>query len=281
MVRRPRTALLGALGGSAALVLLWVLAYATPFGRWLDSSVLWGFADLSRPRLVPIAESVGALAHPGSFVLLGAALTAIALARGRPRTALVIPVILLGASGTTEVLKHALAQHRFVDWMTATDQIAAVSWPSGHATASMALALCAVLAAPPRLRPLAAALGAGFAVAVSYSILVLQWHFPSDVLAGFLVAGTWTLGGVAALWAAEDRWPARTGRTAVLRARDAIAPSAVGVAGARAGAAAGALARPRAVLAAADAHTAFVAGALAIGGLGVALAVALSLALRR
>jgi membrane-associated phospholipid phosphatase len=281
MVRRPRIALLAALGGIAALALLWALAYAIPFGHWLDSSALWGFADLSRPRLVPIAESVGALAHPGSFVLLGAALTAIALARGRPRTALAIPLILLGASGTTEILKHALAQHRFADWMGATDQIAAVSWPSGHATASMALALCAVLAAPPRLRPLAAAVGAAFAVAVSYSILILQWHYPSDVLAGFLVAGVWTLLGVAALGAAQGRWPARTGRAAVLRVRDAVAPSAVGIAGALACAAAVAFARPRTVLAYADAHTAFLAGALAIGGLSVALALALALALRR
>ena len=62
------------------------------------------------------------------------------------------------------------------------------SWPSGHATAAMSFALCAVLAAPARLRPLVAAVGAAFAVAVCYSFLALAWHYPSDVLGGFLVA---------------------------------------------------------------------------------------------
>ena len=55
----------------------------------------------------------------------------------------------------------------------------------------MSLALALVLAVPARRRPLAAALGAVFAVAVSYSFLTLGWHYPSDVLGGFLVAVIW------------------------------------------------------------------------------------------
>jgi hypothetical protein len=56
----------------------------------------------------------------------------------------------------------------------------------------MMVALCAVLVSPPALRALAATFGCGLVLAVSYSILILGWHFPSDVLGGFLVAGTWT-----------------------------------------------------------------------------------------
>src|SRR5439155_1635421 len=69
------------------------------------------------------------------------------------------------------------------------------------------LALCAVLVAPRRLRPAAAVLGALLAVAVAYAILILAWHFPSDVLGGFLVATMWVLLLVAALLAAERRRP--------------------------------------------------------------------------
>src|SRR5918911_585475 len=81
--------------------------------------------------------------------------------------------------------------------------IIAREYPVGRfrdaATAAMTLALCGVMVTPPRLRPSAAALGGGFAVAVSYSILMLAWHFPSDVLGGFLVAALWTLLAVTAL----------------------------------------------------------------------------------
>ena len=46
-------------------------------------------------------------------------------------------------------------------------------------------------AAPARRRPVAATLGALFAVGVSYPFLTLGWYYPSDVLGGFLVAVTW------------------------------------------------------------------------------------------
>src|SRR3954454_7543704 len=81
---------------------------------------------------------------------------------------------------------------------------------SRHATAALTLALCAVLVAPRRLRPVVAFLGALFAAAVAYAILILAWHFPSDVLGGFFVAATWVLGAVTVLLALEQRRPERT-----------------------------------------------------------------------
>jgi len=56
---------------------------------------------------------------------------------------------------------------------------------------------------PARLRPYATALGAAFAIAVSFAFLSLGWHYPSDVLGGYLVAAAWTGAAVAAL-----RWRA-------------------------------------------------------------------------
>jgi hypothetical protein len=63
----------------------------------------------------------------------------------------------------------------------------------------MALALSAVLVVGPRLRPLVVGIGALFAIAVSYSLLSLGWHYPSDVLGGYLVAAGWTGLAVAGL----------------------------------------------------------------------------------
>ena len=280
MTRRPRIALLAALGCLVALVTVWAAAYLVPFGRWLDAATLMGFVDLHSPWIDHVANRVGRLADPLPFAVAGAALIAIALWRGRPRTAAVVPAILLGANVTTQLLKPALADPRLSN-LIADTHIKAASWPSGHSTGAMSLALCAVLVASARWRPLVAALGAVFAVAVGYSTLVLVWHFPSDVLGGFLVAMIWTTLGIAALWAAGARLPERTGREAALRVGEALTPSALAVGAATACAGALALARPDATLAYAEAHTVFVVGALTIAALGATLAATLAVALRR
>ena len=281
MLRRPRTALLAALACAAGLWLVHFAAFAVAAGRRVDASALQGFVDLHGVRSLPFVHGLAHLADPLPFALFGMALVVVALLRGRPRVALAVPAILLAANSTTQLLKPALAQERTFDSLTYPFHIAAASWPSGHATASMALVLCAVLVAPPRARPVLAVAGVGFTVAVCYSLLAIGWHFPSDVLAGYLVATTWTLLGVAALLAADARWPARTGRDAVMRRRDAIVPLGAAALGTGGLAALVAFAHPLAVIAYARAHTSFVAGAIAIAALGAALATGLALALRR
>ena len=77
----------------------------------------------------------------------------------------------------------------------------------------MAIALALVLVVPTRARPLAAVLGLVFALAVSFCVVALGSHFPSDIVGGFLLATFWTLVVAAALAATSSRWPERTGRT--------------------------------------------------------------------
>jgi len=59
------------------------------------------------------------------------------------------------------------------------------------------------------LRQLVALLGAALAIAVSFAILIVHWHFPSDVLGGFLVAGAWTSLMLAAISWSERVHPPR------------------------------------------------------------------------
>jgi hypothetical protein len=147
----------------------------------------------------------------------------------------------------------------------------------------MSLALCCVLAAPARARPYAAALGAAFAVAVSYSFLSLEWHYPSDVLGGFLVAGTWTLLGVAAVFALDASRGARVayGPRHRLSVRAALGPPSLVTLGALGVALLVAIARPHQVVAFAGAHESFLLGAASIGALALALATGVMLTLRR
>ena len=163
-------------------------------------------ADAAIARFV--VDRVGSflvhLLKPDLFILWGIALVAFAISRERPRVALAVAAVLALAPFTAETLKPLLA-HPHV--RVGDVQIGAASWPSGHATAAMALVLSAVLVAPARLRPAVAVLGGGFAVAVGFFLLVLAWHMPSDVLGGYLVAALWASLAVAALRAAENRWP--------------------------------------------------------------------------
>jgi membrane-associated phospholipid phosphatase len=280
MVRRPATALAAAFACLGGLVVTWGLTFGSGRVRWLDAAALQGFVGLDRPATRGPAEVVAALGDPLPYVLLGAALVALALARGRPRVALAVPVVLGGSALTTQILKPLLADAR-VCHCVADGRVAVASWPSGHAAAAMALALCAVLVAPPRWRPTMAVFGAGVAVAVSYALLTLGWHYPSDVLGGYLVSALWMTGAVAALWAAGERWPARTGREAAVRWGAALAPAAVGALAPLLGLTAIALARPDGAVRYAAAHTTFVFVAAVIAAVAAATAGAFAAALRR
>jgi membrane-associated phospholipid phosphatase len=200
----------GALGVAAlclvALALIWAVAELVPAAQLRDALALYDFTLLSRPRVDAVAEFLLHLLDPLPFVLWGAALVAIALARERPRVAFAAITVMGMAPLSSETLKPLLAHpHLQVGGV----HIGAASWPSGHSSAALALALSAVLVAPARLRPLVAAVGLLFAAAVGGALLILAWHMPSDVLGGYVVATMWAALAVAALRAGERRRPAR------------------------------------------------------------------------
>lgn len=277
MGNRARTLPLAALACLVGLGALHLAAFQLGATRWLDGAALDGLSDFEGSRVEPLLASVAALGDPGPFALAAAALVAVALLRGDRRLALAVPAVLLAANATTQVLKPLLAEARVVTGLGA-DQIAAASWPSGHATASMSLALCAVLVATPGLRSWAAAGGAVFAAGVGSSVVALGWHFPSDVLAGYLVAATWTLVALAALCREPAGRPSDGWAPALARVAGPTATA--GIAAAGVGAAALAL-RPEAGLAYARGSTAALASVLAMVALAALLAVGLALRVRR
>jgi hypothetical protein len=214
-------------------------------------------------------------------VYLAAIPVAVALLRRRPWLAIVVAAILLAANETTELLKALVSTPRPPVLPLITGPGA---WPSGHATAAMSLALCAVLVAPARLRPVVGATMAAFAAGVCYSMIELGSHYPTDVLGGMLVATTWALLGIAALCALEPRRRTRLASTGVAAARTsvtaALAPAGVVVVGALLVVAGIAIMRPHALHYAAD-HGTFALGAAAIGALALTIATGATVALNR
>ena len=272
MLRAPRTALIAAAACLAGLGVTLMLAYfAPPFGG-RDAATLQGFVDLNRPQLTPWLSHIAHLANPGPYALIGLALIVLALARHRGRVALAIAVVLIGSEVTTQLLKPLLAHPRPQEWL-GKSQIAAASWPSGHATAAMALSLCAVLAVPARWRPAVATAGGLFSIGVGYAILSLGWHFPSDVIGGFLVAALWTALAVAGVARWDELRPPQA--EPVRRSPIATAAPRILVAAALAGALLIAAERPRRVASYAEAHPAFLLGAATIAALAALLTAAM------
>jgi len=257
---------------------LLVIAYWLPVAAWADGWAVRGFLNLHRPWLVDLASAVARLADPGPFAIWTVLLAGVALYRKQPRHALAVIVLLGGANVLTQTLKVALAHERWHEFL-GNAQLSAASFPSGHATAAMALAFAAVLVAPAAWRPVVAVCGAIFALAVSESIMLLAWHFPSDVAGGFLVATACALTTVAALQIAEERWPERTGRDAARRAIKGVDPQRTStvVAGFVVAALAGiAIAAGQHTVRFADHHTTAVVAVVAVAAMAAALPVSVA-----
>jgi membrane-associated phospholipid phosphatase len=191
----------------AAMALVWVLASQVATVQVRDAAALHHFTLLNGPTVEALGNHVLHLLDPLLFVLWGGAIVSVALARGLPRVAVAAAAVLCLAPPSAEKLKPLLAHpHAEVGGL----RIGPASWPSGHATAGLALVLCAVLVTPARWRPLAAAVGAAYTVAVGLALLILAWHEPSDVLGGWLLASLWMALAVAGLRLAERRWPTRS-----------------------------------------------------------------------
>ncbi len=188
----------------AGLAATWVVAALVPITHARDATTLYDFTriGLGRPRVDMLANHLLDLLEPGLYTVWALILIGIALLRRRPRLALAIAVVLPLAPLSAEVLKPLLAHpHAY----SGVKDITAASWPSGHATAATALALCALMAFPYALRPIVAALGTAFVFGVSCSLLILAWHMPSDVVGGYLLAGLWVSLAVACLRAGGRR----------------------------------------------------------------------------
>jgi membrane-associated phospholipid phosphatase len=269
---RRNIPLLAAAACLLGLVVVGVLALYVPAGHERDAAMLHGFLALDRPG---VRFEIKVLAHLGDvppYACAGLLCVVVAFARGRAGRALGAAFLLVVTGATTQALKQVLAQPRMEQWLLHNKhEIDPTSWPSGHSTAAMTLALCAVLVAPPALRAVIVVTGGAFAVGVGYAILVLGWHYPSDVLGGYLVAGLWTSLVVAALHRVEEPEPARRPEWQPLTALGAGCAIAAVVVGAR----------PRSVALYALERPTFVAGAVAIPLLAFALVATVSAASAR
>jgi membrane-associated phospholipid phosphatase len=184
---------------AAGVAAIGVAVFGFDAARSLDVRALYGFMGLADRSHVERGADLAQFADPVEFAVMVAALVAAAVLRRRWRLAVAVAAVPVMSALSAEWLKLLTAAPR------GTTIVEPESWPSGHVAAMTSLGLCLILVAPPRLRPVAAALAWIGTVGIAYSVTITGAHMPSDALAGVLLAGMWTGLGVAGLRLAGDR----------------------------------------------------------------------------
>jgi membrane-associated phospholipid phosphatase len=182
---------------AACYALLWT-AVALHW-KWLnsiDSAVLDPLHahGVKRPGWVRFWNVLSTVFGPGGFQIVGAAVVVVAVLRRNLRAVLFVLAAIELNGVVATLAKNLAGRPRPLGALTAS---AASSFPSGHAVAVMAGVLALLTIWPgmftPRGRTAAITLGALLVVAVGAARVILNAHYPSDVVAGWALGYLWYL----------------------------------------------------------------------------------------
>ena len=259
-----RLAVLAVLG----CALVYVVALGTHWGHAADARALpGGTSGLAWERAHAAASRAVHSIHVATIAVAMVAATLVALWRRRRDLVVVSVATLAGANLTTTILKPLLGHADPLGGEPA--RVLHSTFPSGHATAAMSLALVAVIVSPRRWRPWVALVAAGYAAAVGVALVLRFDHYPSDVVGGYLVAAAWAAAMAAVALRHRENVPAPA-LALPSRGTIALAVSLVTVAGMLALAPASHLG-----------HGVFAVSAVAIAAIALLLPVGLTLVLAR
>ncbi len=160
-----------------------------------DLSVLRAIHATEQPQLNVFAAK---LTNYGTFYTLFPLLAAVALLLflSRRWRALVYWIVTLQGSSminhTAKLVTHRMRPHL---WESFYPHPSDYSFPSGHAMSSMTLvATVVILTWGSRWCWFALIFGSVYAVSIAWTRLYLGVHFPSDILAGWMVSVAWAIG---------------------------------------------------------------------------------------
>ena len=197
MAQRTKWWIATAVIAVASYAVLWI-AVALHW-KWLnsiDSAVLDPLHayGVKHPGWVRFWNVLSTVFGPEGFQIVGAAVVVVALLQRNLRIVLFVlaTIELNGVVG--QIAKNLAGRPRPPGALTAGP---AISFPSGHAVATMAgvLALLTISAGMfPRLgRTVPIAVGAVLVIAIGTAKVILNAHYPSDVLAGWALGYLWYL----------------------------------------------------------------------------------------
>jgi len=218
-----RRIVLAALGVLLPVALFLLLAEGVVGGSpgGIDAGVLRALEQVQSAALTVFLRMVTFLGGDWGVVIPTTAAVVVLLIvdRWQLRGALFVVVVMAG-TGVLQLLTKLLFERPRPGVFPPLVAVASYSYPSGHAMASAGLTLAvALLAWRTRWRLWAVAGGLAFVLLVGLSRMYLGVHYPSDIVAGWLLAVAW----VSLTWLLFDaagRPPGRAERTSASPASD-------------------------------------------------------------
>ncbi|WP_250002637.1 phosphatase PAP2 family protein [Actinoplanes sp. M2I2] len=183
-----------------AVVALYEVAVRSTMGQRVDTLVMRG-ADVHHPRVVEVLERTLNGTTLVSLVLVCLFAAVFGALRRRLDLAVGAALLVIGANGTTQLLKTQLPRPDLDGTAMAN------SFPSGHTTAAASVAFAVILVLPQALRGMVALVGFGYVTVIAVATVWAEWHRPSDTLAALLVTLAW---GAFAVFVIRLRTPVET-----------------------------------------------------------------------
>jgi len=188
----------------ALLCLVWLAVKVTGENVLFDEKLRAAIHSWASPGLTRFFRLVTLLGSQAVVIGLTVCAALVLFLRGRKDRAWLILIVLAGAELLEFILKAQFQRQRPMPFF-GTVLPASYSFPSGHALLSSCcygtLAALAATHLPGPFRWLVLIAAAALVQLIGISRVYLGVHYPSDVIAGYLVATVW-LAGVAILY----RW---------------------------------------------------------------------------
>jgi membrane-associated phospholipid phosphatase len=217
VARNVKVPLAGWFACAAGLIVVAMLAYGSDSVQRLDAALVARLLVEHGSYADAFATGLTFFGYLPALLAMTALACGIGWARRRPQGIAAALLAVSGANITTQVLKLALSHPRAREILGAED-VAWDGFPSGHVTAAASIVIAFAFVVPRRLLPTVVALGTCFVAAMGWAVLALNWHYPSDVLGGILVASSWGFAALALMQfaAAARRRPVQLGRRAAI-----------------------------------------------------------------
>ena len=176
-----------ALAQVTAIIVTVGVCIFTSTGQTADQAAMVATAASEAPA-VRLAQYLGAnyvVVVAAAVMIVG---TVVAIAGRRLLDAVSAAVIFVGASVTSQIVKHdVIARPDLADGWGAYGN----SLPSGHATLAIAAACAAMYAVPVRSKYVFAPALTAWAAVAGIGVVAAGWHRPSDVIVASLIVGLW------------------------------------------------------------------------------------------
>lgn len=189
---------LSALAFAGFLAQVWLVQ--SGFWEALDPGLLWQIHAQANQQLDRFFLLVTHIGHQWGVIPLDVALVLVFALLRCWRLSVLVLLCTAGSGLLNSGAKWLFARPRPELWQSLTEHDS-WSFPSGHAMGSSTLMLVLVLLAwSGRWRWPVLSVAVPFAALVGFSRLYLGVHWPSDIVAGWLLAAAWVFAVFACIW---------------------------------------------------------------------------------